>query len=110
MLHVFVMPATETGAVGGIERCSALPDAHDVVNLDPSPAGIANALELTRADYPPWLRVDKVGDIPAWLLRDHCTKACRRCGECKPLSAYHRLSSARDGRHSCCKACRKGGV
>jgi hypothetical protein len=67
-------------------------------------------LEVTPADYPPWLKVDKGREIPAWRLRYLCTKACRRCGERKRLSDFHRLSSARDGRHSYCKACRKGGV
>jgi hypothetical protein len=64
---------------------------------------------ITPADYPPWLS-EPVGDIPGWRLRYLCTKACGRCGESKRLSEFHRLSSARDGRHSYCKACRKGGV
>jgi len=32
-------------------------------------------------------------------------RACRRCGEVKPGGEYARNLSARDGRHSVCKAC-----
>jgi hypothetical protein len=45
MLDAFVMEPAETGAVRGIERSTAQTDAHDVMHLDPSPAGIPNALE-----------------------------------------------------------------
>jgi hypothetical protein len=71
-------------------------------------------LEITADDYPPWL-VDRppfsrVSDISPWQLRNLCTKACGRCGEVKRLSEFHRRSTAKDGRHSYCKPCRKGGV
>jgi hypothetical protein len=46
MLYVFVMESAEADAVRGIEGRSALPDAHDVVNLDHSAARLADALEL----------------------------------------------------------------
>jgi hypothetical protein len=42
MLHVLVMESAKAGAVRGIERSAALPDARDVVNLDPPAAGIAD--------------------------------------------------------------------
>jgi hypothetical protein len=29
-------------------------------------------LELTPADYPPWLNPANAGDLPSWLLRGHC--------------------------------------
>jgi hypothetical protein len=67
-------------------------------------------IEITPANYPPWLSEQKVDDIPGWLLREHCTKVWGRCGERKPLSAFHRLSSSSDGRHSYCRVCREGGV
>lgn len=34
-------------------------------------------------------------------------KACRMCGETKPLDEFHRQSSARDGRQGRCKTCAK---
>jgi hypothetical protein len=60
-------------------------------------------LEITPADYPPWLRDDegsRVADLPGWELRWHCTKVCGRCGEVKRLSDFHRLSSAMTGQRA----------
>lgn len=34
------------------------------------------------------------------------TKKCRDCGDVKPLSAFHRHASSKDGRLSVCKLCR----
>ena len=36
---------------------------------------------------------------------DTRTKACTKCGRDKPLSAFHRKASARDGRQHWCKDC-----
>jgi hypothetical protein len=35
------------------------------------------------------------------------TKRCSKCGEVKPLSAFHRTVRTRDGRNRVCKECRK---
>lgn len=45
VLDVFVMASAEAGAVTRVERCPALPDADDVVHLDPSAAGFADPFE-----------------------------------------------------------------
>lgn len=34
------------------------------------------------------------------------TKTCQRCGETKPLDAFHRDARKPDGRHIYCRACR----
>jgi hypothetical protein len=52
MLDVLVMKPTETDAVGGIERSSALPDADDVVKLDRSAAALADTFELAAIIVP----------------------------------------------------------
>lgn len=36
---------------------------------------------------------------------DLVEKLCRRCGEIKPLSQFHRSKGARDGRQIYCKEC-----
>lgn len=33
------------------------------------------------------------------------SKSCSRCKEIKPLSDYHRMTSAKDGRQHACKSC-----
>lgn len=35
------------------------------------------------------------------------TKLCRRCNTTREIDAFSRLSAAKDGRHSYCKACKK---
>jgi hypothetical protein len=68
--------------------------------------------EVTRADWPPSLQrnPDRLERLTPWDLQHLCTKRCARCLDVKRLSEFHRLASSRDGRHSYCKACRKGGV
>jgi hypothetical protein len=39
-------------------------------------------------------------------MTDHASKRCSGCGETKPLSEFHRLTSAPDGRQYICKQCR----
>ncbi|NUR65140.1 MAG: hypothetical protein HOQ47_05215 [Streptomyces sp.] len=38
-------------------------------------------------------------------MTDELSKACRTCGETKPLSDFHRRSRAKDGRQLHCKPC-----
>ena len=68
MLDAFVMEPAETGAVRGIERSTAQTDAHDVMHLDPSPAGIPDALEpaaiLVAGPY------QLACLLPAWAVQD----------------------------------------
>jgi hypothetical protein len=45
MLDVLVMQAAQADAVRRIEGSTALSDAHNVMHLDPSAAGFADALE-----------------------------------------------------------------
>ena len=49
MLDVFVMEPAEADAVRGIERSTALPDAHDVVYVDLSSAWLADASSRQRS-------------------------------------------------------------
>lgn len=39
-------------------------------------------------------------------MEDISEKKCGRCGEVKPLDAFHRSKGNRDGRHRRCKLCR----
>ena len=41
-------------------------------------------------------------------MTDPATKRCNTCGHVKPLSEFHRLAAASDGRQYTCKQCRAG--
>ena len=43
--------------------------------------------------------------IQAELFETPATKRCGRCGELKPLAAFHRRRASRDGLQSYCRAC-----
>ena len=39
------------------------------------------------------------------VVEDATVKACKQCGEVKPLSEYHKKAKATDGHAFRCKAC-----
>jgi hypothetical protein len=44
--------------------------------------------------------------IPHVTARDDRMKRCCMCGEWLPVTCFHRLRSAADGRRGSCRACR----
>jgi hypothetical protein len=80
----------------------ALPEAGVALEAEEPPAGqvdVAAAAAVEPESEPP------VAPEPA--PEEVATKVCKRCGQEKPLSEFHRNGQALDGHRATCKACEK---
>lgn len=77
---------------------SGNPDAHPI-------EGPAGRERLNALDH--LLRRQVRARIEPAAIRLPGYKRCSRCGELKPLVAFHRMRSMRDGRYPRCKDCRR---
>jgi hypothetical protein len=60
-----------------------------------------------RASLPEWIDPNEAETWPDWQIRHVAFKHCSRCGELKPLVAFHRMRSMVSGRYPRCKECRR---
>jgi hypothetical protein len=60
-----------------------------------------------RASLPDWVDPDEAEGWPDWQIRHVAFKHCSRCGELKPLVAFHRMRSMVSGRYPRFKECRR---